>query len=89
LIIDGKMYKGTEGLWELLTRKNPQNYTQNDEDVYYDILIASDAVFQNNDPKTKKPKSSRSEKYNKIIKFLWEEHYYPRFEKAKEVWYRN
>jgi hypothetical protein len=79
LIIEGKKYKGTEGLWALLTKKDiPEKYIDKnledfiDEDLksYREILINSGSMFHNNDPNSNKPKSSRGEKYNKIIKLI-------------------
>ena len=64
-------YKGTPGLWELLTMAKPDNaiYDSTDLDAYAEILERSNAIAQPGNPN--KPKSSRSEKYNQIIKPLW------------------
>src|SRR5436190_8255971 len=39
IIIDDTPYKGTQGLWELITLKKPKEYTQNDLDTYKAILL--------------------------------------------------
>src|SRR5688572_3414686 len=68
MIVDNKTYKGTPGLWELMTLKKPDKtiYNQNDRDDYNEILISSGALYTKRNPN--KPKSSRGLKYNEIIK---------------------
>src|SRR5436190_22153223 len=39
IIIDDTPYKGTQGLWELITLKKPKEYTQDDLDMYKTILL--------------------------------------------------
>jgi len=42
MIINGKRYSGTEGLWELVTMKKPKTGSYDGEDVkkYKEILIS-------------------------------------------------
>jgi hypothetical protein len=71
VLIDRTNYKGTPGLWELLTMAKPNNtiYDSNDLEAYAEILARTNAMSHPSNPN--KPKSSRSEKYNDIIKPLW------------------
>ncbi len=69
--IAGKSYQGTEGLWTLLTMKEPGKYTPDDLNNYKNILLDTDAMYQNNDPTADKPKSSRASKWLNIIKPIW------------------
>ena len=62
LVISNQKYEGTKGLWSLLTKKEPNNYSQDDLENYKQILFDSNALYQNNDPSTNKPKSSQSKK---------------------------
>ncbi|KAK9721163.1 hypothetical protein QE152_g21687 [Popillia japonica] len=39
IVINEKVYKGTEGLYELLFKAQPKNYTQEDKDSYRKILL--------------------------------------------------
>ena len=73
IIIGDKLYRGTTGLWELITKNEPDATTYNDEDYknYREILIDTNAIRSDSNPN--KPKASRSEKYRKIIKPLWNE----------------
>src|SRR5688572_26858396 len=67
-----KTYVGTPGLWELMTMAKPNEsiYNGNNLNDYAEILVATNAMRQQNNPN--KPKSSRSEKWLKIIKPIWE-----------------
>lgn len=69
-------YKGTVGLWKLLTNKGfvkPEEYTGSDWSSYKDILLRSNSLYQKNDPASKRPKASQGQKWKKMIKPLWEE----------------
>jgi hypothetical protein len=39
---------------------------------YETILFDTNSVYQNNDPNTRRPKSSTGAKYNNIIKPMWD-----------------
>ncbi|XP_065642086.1 uncharacterized protein LOC136073791 [Hydra vulgaris] len=73
ITIDNKKYIGTNGLWELLTKSSPDKDIYNEDDLenYKNILKETDAISSSKYPG--KPRSSRSEKYNKIIKPIWVE----------------
>ena len=75
LIIKGEKYIATEGLMTLLTNTDiPNNLvTPEDGKNYEKILFDSNAIFRNNDPRTRHSKSSKSKKYLTIIKTIWEE----------------
>ena len=68
--IDGKKYNGSPGLWELITKKEPENFTNDDLQNYKRILISTDALYQNNDSTSDKPKSSKSTKWA-LVKPFW------------------
>ena len=70
-------YKGTPGLWELLTMAKPDGsiFDSNDLEAYAEILDRTNAMSHPDNPN--KPKSSRSEKYNQIIKPLWNRMVHP------------
>lgn len=66
VIVKNKKYKGTPGLYELLFKKNPINYTETDLSNYKDIVQKTNAHkrhYQHN----KQVAGSRSKKYQKII----------------------
>ena len=59
----------------MITSTDPysENYTEEDLNKYQQLVILTNTAFQDNDPKNNKPKSSRSPKWKKIIKPIWEE----------------
>lgn len=69
-----KEYRGTPGLWELLVMDKPDQDIISSEDLrnYSEILIKTSAIRQKNNPNSSRPKASRSEKWTKIIKPIWE-----------------
>ena len=74
IIINGITYTGTDGLWELIMKDEPQEGVYTDEDFlnYGRILKQTNAIYQNNNPDQNKPKSSKSTKWKKLIKPIWE-----------------
>ena len=75
IVIGGKEYTGTEGLWELIISNDPQKGVITDEDFlnYGDLLKRTNTIYQNNDPNNPKPKSSKSSKWKNLIKPIWED----------------
>jgi hypothetical protein len=62
-------------MWLLTQSKTPPNNLVKPDDTsmlnYETILYDTNAVYQNNDPNTRRPKSSTGAKYNNIIKPMW------------------
>ena len=71
IIIEGKTYIGTPGLWELITSNNPKIFNEDDYINYRDLLIQTNTIYQGNDSNKTNPKSSKSEKWEKLIKPIW------------------
>lgn len=59
-------------------------YTDEDWEAYKDIglLIRTNAMFQRNDPKTRRPKASQGDLVEKYDKKIWKE--YNRIQEEKE-----
>ena len=72
IIIEGKKYIGSPGLWELITSNNPQNFTEEDYINYINLLVQTNTIHQGNDPNRPKPKSSSSNKWLNLISPVWE-----------------
>ena len=70
--VDDKEYPGTPGLWGLIMLDNPQEFTEEDYENYRDLLIQTNTIYQKNDPNRNKPKSSKSEKWKKLISPIWD-----------------
>ena len=63
---------GTDGLWELLTSKNPQNFTNEDEDMYEDLMVMTNALHRDNDEDNPHPKGNhKTYKWLNIIRPIW------------------
>ena len=53
--------------------QEPQYFTEEDFVNYGDLLIQTNTIYHNNNPNTKKPKSSKSYKWKNLIKPIWED----------------
>ena len=65
-------FEGTRGLWELITSKNPQNFTDEDYDNYEDLMVMTNALHRENDEDNPHPKGNhRSYKWINILRPIW------------------
>ena len=55
-----KTFEGTPGFWELVTYKEPKEYTEEDLSKYRQLVILTNTAYQGNNPNQNKPKSSGS-----------------------------
>ena len=67
----GERFMGTPGLWELITSKNPKNFTEEDYGEYKGIMILTNALHRNNDPNNPFPKGSKSTKWMTLLSPTW------------------
>ena len=68
----GQTFTGTEGLWELLTSKYPQSFTDKDYDMYEDLMIMTNALHRDNDENNPHPKGNhKSFKWEKVVRPIW------------------
>ena len=72
IIINDITFVGTPGLWELITLKNPENYTKEDLTKYEQLVILTNTAYRNNNPTQNYPKQSKGNKWKYIIKPIWE-----------------
>jgi len=87
ITVAGKTYVGTPGIWELLTRANPDKeiYDDNDRANYGEILLAADALREPNTQALKKANTELKDKREEIIIPIWKADKMKRVEKAKEA----
>jgi hypothetical protein len=73
VFVDDAKYKATEGLWELLTKTNPNKsiVTPQDIEVYKQILLRSNAHRVNYSPRGK-IRSNRGFKYTRFISRMFQ-----------------
>ena len=67
ITVKGESFQGTEGLWRLLTLKDPTDFTENDLKIYEHLILITNAHRHKNDPNSR-IKSNSGNKYKKIIK---------------------
>ena len=72
IIVDGEKFRGTPRLWELIMSKNPEPeaFTGDDYENYKRLMLKTNALYRNNNPKSSHPKSSRGNKWN-LIRLIW------------------
>ena len=70
--VDGKRYKGTQGVWELLTQSRPDKHqvTHQDKQAYKQILLQSNACRVNYRTSGKN-KANKGPKYTRFISQLF------------------
>ena len=69
----GEIFNGTNGLWELITSKNPNPKNYNTEDLtdYAYLMIKTNALHNDYNPKNSKPRSSGGKKWINILSPIW------------------
>ena len=67
----GEKFEGTEGLWKLITLREPVDVDKKDKDEYERLMIKTNVIHHNNDPKNPHPKGNRGNKWKKIIGTIW------------------
>ena len=88
--VDDIIFEGTPGFWNLITSKEPENYTDEDKDKYQQLVILTNTAYRNNNPNQNFPKNSKGKKWKDIIKPIWEaikkqkEEEYKEFEEPDE-----
>ena len=70
IIIDDEKFKGTPGLWDLIMSKNPKYFNEDDYENYTRLMLKTNALHRDNNPKSLYPKSSRSDKW-RLVKYIW------------------
>ena len=71
--VKDKNFEGTKGFWNLVTSKEPENYTKEDLSKYQQLVLLTNAAYRNNDPNQNYPKNSKGNKWKNIIKPIWEQ----------------
>ena len=67
-----KMFKGTDGLWNLIMSKNPKKFDDKDYEEYKKLMIITNALHVGNDPNNPYPKGNhKGHKWERIIAPIW------------------
>ena len=77
IIVDGEKYAGTPGLWELMISNDPNDFTEDDYTDYINLVLQTNTIYKDNNPNNSYPnnpipKSSRSNKWTKLISPIWD-----------------
>ena len=69
----GDKFLGTDGLWALITFKDPQelDYDEDDLKEYERLMIKTNALHKDYDPNNPYPRSSKSDKWLEILGPIW------------------
>ena len=73
IVVDGEEYEGTPGLWELIVSKNLDDTIYDDEDKenYTRLILKTNALYRGNNTEYNRPKSSKGDKWNNILRNIW------------------
>ena len=71
IIIAGEKFKGTPGLWELLMTESLDDST--DYENYKKMVLKTNVLHQGDTKESLFPKSSRSEKWVRLLSHIWKE----------------
>ena len=73
IVLGGKEYKGTQGLWELIVKNNPDEEIYDDKDLenYEEIMEKTHALRRNYDERRIHPNASKSPKWKNFGKRIW------------------
>ena len=73
LVVGRDEYEGTPGLWELIMSKepDPKNFTEEDYENYAKLMVKTNALRVDRNPENKRPRSSKSYKWNTILSPIW------------------
>ena len=67
----GERFKGTPGLWELITSRDPVDFNKEDKDEYERLTIRTNTLHRYDDPHNPHPKANRSNKWKYILGPTW------------------
>ena len=71
IFVEDEKFRGTDGLWELIMENKPMNYNQEDLNEYKRLLLKTDVLHQEFNPKSNYPRASKSEKWENILAPIW------------------
>ena len=68
---DGGRFKGTDGLWELITLREPVDFDKEDKDEYERLMVKTNALHREYDPSNPRPRGSMGKKWKNILGPIW------------------
>ena len=64
---DGDRFKGTNGLWELITLREPLDFDKEDKDEYERLMVKTNTLHRDYDPSNPRPRGSMGKKWKNIL----------------------
>ena len=68
---DGDRFKGTNGLWELITLREPVDFDKEDKDEYERLMVKTNTLHRDYDPSYPRPRGSMGKKWKNILGPIW------------------
>ena len=68
---DGDRFRGTNGLWELITSRDPVDVDKDDKDEYERLMIKTNALHRDYNPLNPRPTGSMGKKWKNILGPIW------------------
>ena len=65
---DGDRFRGTNGLWELITSRDPVDF---DKDEYERLMVKTNALHREYNPSNPRPRGSMGKKWKNILGPIW------------------
>ena len=68
---DGDRFRGTNGLWELITSRDPVDVDKDDKDEYERLMIKTNALHREYNALNPRPRGSMGKKWKNILGPIW------------------
>ena len=68
---DGDRFRGTNGLWELITSRDPVDFDKEDIDEYERLMVKTNALHREYNPSNPRPRGSMGKKWKNILGPIW------------------
>ena len=68
---DGDRFRGTDGLWELITSRDPVDFDKDDKDEYERLMVKTNALHREYNPLNPRPRGSMGKKWKNILGPIW------------------
>ena len=89
IIVDGDRFMGTRGFWELIMLKDPppgKRFNPDEYDDYERLMIQTNVLHRENDPKNPHPKGSKGPKWKNLLGPIWSRYREKEIRKKLEEW---
>ena len=68
---DGDRFRGTNGLWELITSRDLVDFDKDDKDEYERLMVKTNALHREYNPSNPRPRGSMGKKWKNILGPIW------------------